>query len=272
MSRVTYTPEMLDFLRTTYAKVGVRDVTAAFNAQFGTAKTYSQIKAALNNYQMRCGRITGSIMKGVYKSVTPEQDKFIRDTYVNIGVAELTELFNQQFGTEKTVAQIRAFVKNHGIKSGLNGQFQPGNDSWNKGMTGWCAGGRSIETQFKKGQETHNHRPVGSTRICSKDGYVMIKTAEPRTWRFLHVVVYEQAHGPIPEGHRIWFKDNDRTNCSLDNLMLITRAQGAVINKNKLGQLPASLKESAVILVDITMKRAQILKEGPKNEILSSQR
>lgn len=28
-----------------------------------------------------------------------------------------------------------------------------------------------------------NHKPVGSERIDSKDGYVLIKVAEPRTWK-----------------------------------------------------------------------------------------
>ena len=42
-----------------------------------------------------------------------------------------------------------------------------------------------------------------------------------------HRVVWEQAHGPIPEGYLVKFKDGNRMNCSIDNLYLVSRADHA---------------------------------------------
>jgi len=38
----------------------------------------------------------------------------------------------------------------------------------------------------------------------------------------LHRVIWEQAHGPIPAGFKICFKDGDRHNCALANLVMLS--------------------------------------------------
>jgi len=91
------------------------------------------------------------------------------------------------------------------------------------------------ETQFKKGQRQQNHLPVG-TIMPNTDGYLRMKVADlplaiagngalSANWMFVHRMVWEQAHGPIPPGHRIWWKDGDHTNCALENLELLTGAE-----------------------------------------------
>lgn len=39
---------------------------------------------------------------------------------------------------------------------------------------------------------------------------------------YLHQLVWRQAHGPVPHGYQIRFKDSDRGNCSLDNLKIVS--------------------------------------------------
>lgn len=262
MIRSKYTPEMILFITEQYATKGIADVVVAFNEKFNSKLTISQAKSAIKNHKITCGRTTGEIRKGVFIAYTNEQAMFIREQYKLITLPALTQLFNETFGTEKTPHQIRAFTRNHGIKSGRSGCFTKDSTPWNSGMKGWKAGGRSAESRFKPGRKSENIRPVGSTRIRSKDGYIMLKTAEPSTWRPMHVVAWENSHGKVPTGCRLWFKDNDRTNCDIDNLMLITKAQSAVINKNGLGQVPSELKASAVFVADIAMRRAQLIKAG----------
>lgn len=262
MSRFRYTPEMVSFLATKYKKMGVADVAAAFNAKFGTEKTSAQIKATITNHGIKCGRTTGAINKGAYRAFTTEQAEFIRKQYQKLSLQMLTEAFNKKFSASKTVAQLRAFTRNHSVKSGRTGQFEKGRPTWNAGKKGWTAGGRSAETRFKKGHQCAETKPVGATRVCSKDGYVMIKVAMPNHWQLKHIVEWEKQNGPVPKGHRLWFKDNDRTNWHVDNLMLITRAQGAVINKQGFGTVPAEYKATAVALADLAMKRQQLVKAG----------
>ena len=73
-----------------------------------------------------------------------------------------------------------------------------------------------------------------------------------------HRHVWEQANGKIPEGHIIIFRDNDRTNISLDNLMIIPRSINAVINHVGLSETINETKYLAVNyakLVSVTHQR-----------------
>lgn len=62
----------------------------------------------------------------------------------------------------------------------------------------------------------------------------------------LHRLIYEQAHGPIPAGHVIHHKDEDKANCSLANLMCLPN--GAHSSRHNLG-----LRPSHVVLPDGTI-------------------
>ena len=46
-----------------------------------------------------------------------------------------------------------------------------------------------------------------------------------RRWRAVHILLWEAAHGPLPKGHAIVFKDGDKRHIELDNLQLVTRAE-----------------------------------------------
>ena len=265
MSRFTYSPAMLNFIQARYKEVGVGQVAAEFNLAFGTAKTKEQIRAALKNNNFTSGRAQGELNRGVLKAFTQEQMEYLKDQYKLLDVNELTAAFNQKFGTSKETSKVRAFLKNHGIRSGRTGQFVPAQTSWNSGMVGWSAGGRSVETRFKPGRSSLNIKPVGSTRVDT-DGYKMIKIAMPNKWRGAHLVEWEKHFGPIPKGMRVHFKDSDRTNCSIDNLILVTAAQSAVMNKMGLGRVDPEFKQAAIALADISMMRRQRSESGKANK------
>ena len=107
--------------------------------------------------------------------------------------------------------------------------FRPGQTPWNKGLKGWQAGGRSIETQFKKGQLGHKHRRIGSKSIRKDKGKgqkrMYIKIAEPNIWKLRSVIVWEQVCGPIPKGFVLHHKDHDSLNDAVGNLCLLTRGE-----------------------------------------------
>ena len=62
-------------------------------------------------------------------------------------------------------------------------------------------------------------------------GYIEIKVEEPNKWRLKHRVVWEMAHGEIPKDNVIIFKDNDKTNTDIDNLILTEKGVNATLNK-----------------------------------------
>lgn len=138
-------------------------------------------------------------------------------------------------------------------------QFRPGHAPANKGLRrpGW-APGRMGETQFQKGTRSgiaaRNWMPIGTVRV-DDEGYQRIKVREAvhgveatgfgnsKVWPLLQRHVWAECYGPIPENHVIAFKDRDRTNCAIENLECVSRAEMAYRNR-MWGRLPQELAEA----------------------------
>lgn len=110
-------------------------------------------------------------------------------------------------------------------------RFQKGLVPWNKGLH-VVAGGRSAETRFKPGQRPHTWKPIGSERVV--DGYLQRKVTEsgypPRDWVPVHVLLWREHHGDVPEGHAVRFKNGNKADIRIDNLELLSRAQLLALN------------------------------------------
>ncbi len=253
--RFIYSAEHLDFIREGYKQTGIPELTAAFNLAFGLDKTQQQIKAVIKNNRFTCGRKTGELNKGKYRSFTDEQVAFLREQFTTLTRSELTVAFNQHFGTDKTKNQIVAFLKNHKIRSNRDGRFQKGQVSWNTGTKGVM---KPNSGSFQKGSRPVNHRPVGSERV-NVEGYIEIKTAEPNVWDLKQRVVYEREHGPIPEGHNVRFRDGDRLNCEPDNLILVDNRENALLNQRyKMNHQPLEHRDTLVLLARLDVKAARL--------------
>lgn len=107
-------------------------------------------------------------------------------------------------------------------------------------------------------------RPVGSERV-GKDGYLMVKVREwpdvPQSkdnWRFKHHIVYEENHGPIPEGHIVLFADRDTRNFDPDNLVAIPRKLIGVLNQGYKWTDAATLKAAiSCAMLDVAIVDAK---------------
>jgi len=93
------------------------------------------------------------------------------------------------------------------------------------------------------------------SKVCSKDGYILMKipevnphTGAPTRYKHKHIYTWEQAHGRVPDGMIVAFVDGDKTNCDLDNLVLISRHE--LLNLNQLGykDTPDELKPHVLAL------------------------
>jgi hypothetical protein len=137
-------------------------------------------------------------------------------------------------GLAKSAAFLRSEVSGrllYGHERGGATRFQKGQVPHNKGLRrpGWHRG-RMRETQFKKGENPHTWQPVGTEVV--RDGYVWIKWSDDhrptyKNWKSKHQWLWEQAHGPVPAGHIVRFKDGNRANFALDNLECVSRAEHA---------------------------------------------
>lgn len=269
MSRRVYTEEHLAFLREGYRSMNTRTLAEAFNARFGMGKTEGQIKNTLNNHGIRCGRAPRDRLIQRLRLHTEEQAHFIRDNYTDRSMLEMTALFNRRFGTDRTVQQIKSFVHNRGLTSGRTGHFPKGHTPWNTGTKGLTSANK---TSFKKGNAPPNRKPLGTERTDSKDGFILMKVAEPdphtgfpTRYKHKHVHLWEQAHGPVPEGMVVAFIDGDKTRCELENLMLISRAELLNLNRHGYKDTPGDLKPSVLALSTLevkTRKREKLAAKG----------
>lgn len=179
--------------------------------------------------------------------LTPEQAEFVRRGYKSMSRKELIKALNDKFNLSLKIGQLVYFIKKHKIKSGRTGFFKPGQGSWNKGKKGYMGANK---TSFKEGNKPKNYRPIGSERVESKSGYVLIKVSDqkphsdcPAGWyRYKHVVLWEEHNGPVPEGHCIRFKDGNRLNITIDNLVLVSRGEHARLTRMEYGSQPDEIK------------------------------
>jgi len=120
-------------------------------------------------------------------------------------------------------------------------RFPRGHTPWNKGLKGLQIGGQA--TQFKPGNRPHTWVPIGSERM--NDGYRQRKMTDtgypPRDWRPVHVLLWEEHRGPVPEGHAIVFRNGDRTDIRLENLACISRAE--LMRRNTRHNLPPEINQ-----------------------------
>jgi len=266
MSKLRYTEEHLEFLRDGYRSMNIRDLTKAFNARFGMGKTESQIKNTLNNHDIRCGRAPGDRLITRLRLYTEEQEQFIRNNYTGKSAAEMTAIFNSRFkANKKTLQQIKTFVHNRGITSGRTGCFPKGNKPWNTGTKGQGLTGPN-RGSFKKGSVPPNRKPIGTERTCPKDGFILVKVAEPNPhtgaptrYKHKHVYIWEQANGPVPKGMVVAFIDGEKTNCEPENLMLISRAELLALNRAGYGSALDKLKPSVLALSKLRVKTWEIV-------------
>lgn len=140
--------------------------------------------------------------------------------------------------------------------------FKKGNVPFNKGKKwehfmsaeGMC---NAAKHQFKG--SPHNTRPHGYEILRAPDHngkrYWWIKPADGRRMMPKHRWLWEQAYGPIPEGHNVQFKDGDTTNCVLDNLYLITRDKQMRENFDNM-----SAEDKAAMWKKITERRNESIK------------
>lgn len=171
----------------------------------------------------------------------------------------------QRYGLKRSAAfHANAKLSGRFTKLTLAGEayrFTKGHVPANKGLRrpGWAAG-RMRETQFKKGRPAHearNYVPIGTEKVDPKRQVLMRKVTDDPTifpvkrWRPVHVLVWEAAHGPVPEGHICVFKPGRKTfnaaEITVDRLEVITLADNMRRN-NIHTRLPLPLKRAVMTL------------------------
>lgn len=253
MSR-RYPPEVHAFIRENVAGRTTEELAAITNAAFGTTFTKHSMKSYKANHKLKSGTPLGNPKGHITKKFPQPIVDYIYAHCRGVGPTEMAKQLNSQFGTEYTKVQIKAFYGNHGLSSGLTGRFEKGNVPPNKGKTGYYAPGCE-KTWFKKGHQPWDTVPVG-TVIAKSDGYLWKKIDDKpgvwtQNWRQLHLLVWEEVNGAVPEGYRVIFKDGNKANCSIENLALVSLAENLVLNRYGLRTVHAAHTETGILIAKV---------------------
>lgn len=245
MAVYKYPPEIEDFVREWSPKMRDQELAVKVNEEFGTSFTASSIKAyrgnhGIRNYQKQLSK--EEYWK--YQTKYPQgMYEYIRDNSWGVSSKEMAERVKELFGYEMTPTCMKQFRQRHGIKSGVTGWYQKGHSPGNKGkkLEEYVGEERAAEikkriaaTQFKKGERPVNEMPVG-TIVVNSDGYKLRKKQMEGSlwerWEFLHRAVWEEHNGPVPKGMVVTFRDSNKLNCDIDNLMLITKGENCTLTR-----------------------------------------
>lgn len=191
-----------------------------------------------------------------------EEKSYLTEITPGRSYREIAVLMSGRFDREFTVEQIKGAIQRYCLNTGRTGRFKKGTIPPNKGKN-LGRNGISLESQarsratiFKPGNRPANYRPVGSERVDSKDGYVYVKVADRRDpngyndhrdlWKLKHRVIWEQANGPLPEGHIIIFCDRDIYNFDINNLMCVSQETHGLLKLKKIEYWDRGSAEVAV--------------------------
>lgn len=197
----------------------------------------------------------------------PEDDALLRQRFPDEPTAGLARVLRRTaiavsaraavLGLHKSAAYLAspaACRLRRGDQVGKPYRYPKGHVPANKGLRrpGW-APGRMAETQFRKGERrgvaVRLYKPIGTERV-SKDGYLERKVNDDlplqRRWRAVHLLTWEAAHGPLPRGYAVSFRNGNKTDIRLDNLALVSRVD--LMRRNSMHNLPAPLPQTLQLL------------------------
>lgn len=195
--------------------------------------------------------------KGIYTSLTKEQEQFIKDNYLNIPLKTLGKMLGC------TAHPINSRLKKWGLeipnevilRRKIDSVFKKGNVPLNKGKKqvdymSLEVIERTKKTRFKKGQEPHNSNFDGHERI-TKDGYVEIRVSKGN-YRLKHIIEWEKENGLLPENHCLRCINGDKTNTDSSNWKLISRIEN--MYQNSKHDYPKEIIPSMVLITKINNK------------------
>lgn len=197
-------------------------------------------------------------MKGHWITWLPEELAWI-EAHKDWPRADLHRGFVARWGrTDVSKGALASLCKRKGWFTGRSGCFAKGLVPANKGKK-MPFNAASAATRFKAGQRPHTWRGPGHESIDSREGYVWIIVAETNPYTGAptrrvqkHRHLWEQANGPVPDGHVLKCLDGDKTNCDPSNWLAIPQAYLPRLN-GKSGrnydQAPAELRETIMAIV-----------------------
>lgn len=195
------------------------------------------------------------------RKFTPEEDEFLKQNYLTIPCKRMSKMLGRAEVSARQRLKLLGYVVPPEVAANFRRgtQFKKGEPAHNKGQKMSPEMYEKVKaTMFKPGHITHNTKYDGHERL-SKDGYIEVRVSKGR-YKLKHRKIWEDSFGKVPAGHVVIFKDNNRQNCDINNLELITRKENMIRNKT----LPNYPRELQKVEYLRTQLKSKIKNHGKK--------
>lgn len=227
LPRIPYSQTEMQWLKINRAMV-ISDYHRAFCAAF---RRVDVTAPHLHSLRKREGWLVGRApgrFAGRRRLFSKTEVEWLRDNCTLPPTEYLSQFLIEFSRTDVTAAQIKTLRKAQGWKTGRTGHFEKGTAPWSKGKKLPFNPG-SARTQFKKGVSPLNTKYAGHERVRKADGYIEISVEETtphtgfeRRYVLKHKWLWEQKHGPVPDGMALKCKGH-RLNTDPANWELVPR-------------------------------------------------
>lgn len=238
MGKTVLTPQIEQYILENYLKESSREIASNFGFERGVVQRFLRnnglkIPAEVLRYFRTKSRIGTT-------TCTPEDDAFIRANYLTMPPQKIADVIGgSETRVKSRMNQLGLVIPREIIEQRIiDSRIKKGNVSHNKGkkQTDYMseeAIAKTKATRFKKGQIPKNsYNEVGKITVRHDHGkrkYLHI-CIEVGKWEMLHVYNWKKAGRKIPKGHSLWFKNGDSTDCRIENLECISRAENLLRN------------------------------------------
>jgi hypothetical protein len=180
---------------------------------------------------------------------TSDEVQYLKEITTGRPYKEIVRLFNERFGLKLNYRQINSKIKRLKLHNGIRPR---------KGVQPPYL----KVYEFKLGHNPPHSRQIGDERVTFL-GYVEVKSRKGE-WKYKHILIWEAAHGPVPKGHAIIFADRNKANLALDNLLMVSRQELAIMNRKNLICSNAELTRIGKLIADIYLLIADRRSGGKK--------
>ncbi|OOF51426.1 hypothetical protein BKK54_03170 [Rodentibacter genomosp. 1] len=220
--RFKFTEEHIEFIRLHWDKKP-SDLIKLFKQKFGLTKH----RTVFRKLKKRLGIPS---LQHANRYTKAELD-FIKENR-QLPRCELAKQMSVKFGKSYNSRALQILCTKRAWKSGRNGRFQKGD----------------------------NFVPIGTERLCAFRKIWLVKTGI-KSYEAKHLYIWRKYHGEIPKGYVIWFKDGDTSNCTLENLEMITRTEMLWRHRLEYNSLADELKPSFDTFIKLRMRVAECKKK-----------
>ncbi len=287
-----YTAEMIDFLREKARETSDRgEITRLFNERFGTNKK----KKTINGVLLQLGEKAD-------RKYTPEMIAFLRKEDGNCrSREELTRLFNEKFGTQKTPTNIYDILWRHGIQAHRRFCYTKEMDDFichHYGMTyselaklfnkkfktnktGYAVGRRCRELGLRCSEEivckaNQRYRQDELDLVCAKLPYIkttgelvhlLNKRFHDRKYDIYHLVkkYFPDSAKRICAGKVFIYCDRNKKNNSPDNMEIMTRGEFQSLVRIGMYSEEPEVTKAGIALVRLTRRLKELQKRKRTN-------